>query len=291
MKKLLQSIFCLSILLTSNVIAQEYTIGVLAKRGVDGFYGRWLMHASYLEKQTGQSFIVKPLNFTEIDKAVAAKTIDFLLTNSSMFVELKKKYQLEAIATMLNKTEQGEKLSQFAGVIFTASSSNINSLADVFGKTFIAVKKNSFGGYQMALKEFQDNKINLAKSAASVEFTNTHDQVVKEVISRPGTIGTVRTQILEAMTLAGAVDMNKVKILEQKKAGDFPYIRSTPLYPEWPMAALATTDKQVVQSVSNALIQMPEIDMAAEMAGIAGWTAALDYSPIDALFDSLELLK
>jgi len=291
MKKLLQILFCCVMLFSTSAIAQGYTIGVLAKRGTDGFYDRWLMHAAYLEKATGQSFTVKPLKFTEIDSAVASGEIDFLLTNSSMYIALKEKYGIKAIATMLNNTSYGVKISQFGGVIFTRASSSVNSLADVKNKTFIAVKKTSLGGYQMALKEFMDNNIDLKATAANLEFANTHDNVVKEVLARENTVGTVRSDVLENMELNGFLSMSNIKILNQKKSNNFPYVVSTPLYAEWPMASLAKTDKQIEAKVSNALKQMQADDLAAELAGIAGWVSPLDYSNVKTLLQSIGLLQ
>ncbi|MDM8547967.1 phosphate/phosphite/phosphonate ABC transporter substrate-binding protein [Candidatus Venteria ishoeyi] len=291
MNRLGQLIFCFLILFTTAAMAGEYTIGVLAKRGAEGFYERWLMHAAYLEKATGDTFIVKPLRFVEIEPAVAAGDIDFLLTNSSMYVSMKVKYNARAIATMVNNTEHGIKISQFGGVIFTSNASTgINTLADVKGKTFIAVKKASLGGYQMALKEFKDHDIALPEVVANLEFANTHDKVVQEVLSRPGVIGTIRTNILESMVLLGTINMQDIKILNQKKTGNFPYILSTALYPEWPMVALAKTDKRIAQKVANTLKQIRSNDLAAEMAGIAGWRATLDYSKLEIMLRTIGIL-
>ncbi len=278
-------------LFSNSAIAQGYTIGVLAKRGTDGFYDRWLMHAAYLEKATGQSFSVKALKFTEVEPAVASGEIDFLLSNSSMYVALKEKYAIKAIATMLNNTVHDIKISQFGGVIFTRKSSAIHSLADVQNKTFIAVKKTSLGGYQMALKEFMDNNIDLKATVAHLEFANTHDNVVREVLARENTVGTVRSDVLESMVLNGHLSMSDIKILNQKKNNNFPYVVSTPLYAEWPMASLAKTDKQIEAKVANALKQMQANDLAAELAGISGWVSPLDYSNVKTLLESIGLLQ
>ncbi len=286
-----QLVFYFLMFLTTSVLAQEYSIGILAKRGTDGFYDRWLMHAAYLERVTGHPFTVKPLKFIEVEPAVASGEIDFLLVNSSMFVTMKEKYKAKAIATMINSTLLGTKTSQFGGVIFTsADSSGINSLNDIKGKPFIAVKKTSLGGYQMALKEFQDQGIDLNTTASSLEFANTHDNVVKKVLQRPGTIGTVRTNILEIMDFDGSINMNDIKILNKKGITDFPFVSSTSLYPEWPFAALEKTDKRLAQQVADALIQLRKDDLVIELAAIGGWVAPLDYSQVKELLRSIGLL-
>ena len=291
MKKSWPLIFCFLTLFTTTLMAQEYTIGILAKRGTNGFYNRWLMHSAYLEKATGQTFVVKPLKFVDIAPAVASGTIDFLLTNPSIYVDMKIKHHIKALVTMVNHTEYGAKVSQFGAVIFThASNSNINTLSDVKDKTFIAVKKTSLGGYQMAVKAFKDKGIELTTTVAKLQFANTHDEVVKAVFNQPASIGTVRSNILESMALTGAIKMKNIKILNQKNNTNFPYLISTALYPEWPLAVLTKTDPQIAQQVQEALIQMKTSDLPAELAGIAGWQKALDYNELETMLRSIGVL-
>ena len=53
--------------------------------------------------------------------------------------------------------------------------------ADLKGKKFMAVKKSSFGGWQMAYKEFVDAGLDPFKDFASMEFSGKHDKVVVAV--------------------------------------------------------------------------------------------------------------
>lgn len=138
----------------------------------------------------------------------------------------------------------------------------------------------------MAVKEFLDHDIDLEKMAY-VEFVDTHDNVVHAVLNKPNAVGTVRSNILERMALAGSIDMKNIKILNRKQHDQFPYIVSTPLYPEWPLAALAKTPAPVADAVADALKKLQPHDLAAEMANIGGWQDALSY---DALADMLRAI-
>ncbi|MFK5894830.1 MAG: phosphate/phosphite/phosphonate ABC transporter substrate-binding protein [Pseudomonadota bacterium] len=291
MKKIQPIIFCFLMLLAITAMAQEYTIGILVKHNATDFYERWLMHAAYLEKSIGESFVIKPLKVSEVDKAISSGNIDFLLTSPTVYVEMKEKYKISAIVTMIKHTKYGAKLSQFGGVIFTSASSDINTLEDIKGKTFIAVNKTSLSGYQMALKEFKDNDIVLENVTADITFVGTQRKVAEMVLNRPGTIGTVRTNVLENMALTGAISLKNIKIINQKKESSFPYLLSTTLYPQWAMAMLPKTDKIVAQKVSNALKKMKSNQLAIEMAGIAGWKMALDYSKLEIMLRSIGTLK
>jgi twitching motility protein PilJ len=280
------------LMLSSTTFAASFSVGVLAKRGSEGFFERWLLHGGYLSEQTGHDISFVPLKFDEVEPAVAAGRVDFVLVNSSMFVDLQEKHGVVPIATMINRTQLGTKTNRFGGVIFTsAQSGGINALSDVRGKPFIAVKKSSFGGYQMAVKEMQDNGFNITRMDETTEFTDSHDEVVKRVLARPGSVGTVRTNILERMAFEGTINMSDVKVLNQKQVDDFPFVLSTKLYPEWPMGRLAKTDPQVAQQVANALISMPGEGSVSRLASVGGWTAPLDYGEVKELLIALGIIK
>jgi ABC-type phosphate/phosphonate transport system substrate-binding protein len=184
-----------------------YKIGVLAKNGPVKALEMWNATADYLKgKIPAESFEVVPLSFTEVFPAIEAGKVDFFLVNSSMFITAKVKYGAHALATMLNE-RQGQKLNSFGGVIITsADNADISKFADLKGKTFMAVEKSSFGGWQMAHKELLDAGIDPHKDFAKLEFGGTHDNVVLAVMNGAVKAGTVRTDTLERMAAAGGCD-------------------------------------------------------------------------------------
>ncbi len=280
MKKLM-FVLLLFTLAMGNAWAAELSMGILAKRGKTVFYETWSLHGMHLSESTGDTWKMVPLAFDEIEPAVRNGSLDFLLTNSSMFVDLKQKYGLEAIATLRKATRLGETANQFGGVIFThRNSPGIDSLYAVKGQPFFAVQESSLGGYQMAAKELLDLGIDIRTETASLTFLNTHDQVVQRVLAEPGSVGTVRTDTLEGMSFEGRADIEKVKVLGVKQHAGFPFAVSTALYPEWPMAKLAHVDEATGQRVKTALINMAPDNYAAKSANIAGWSEPLDYAPV-----------
>jgi twitching motility protein PilJ len=271
-------------ILGNTALAGEYKIGVLAKRGPAKAMQKWGATGEYLTKQIeGDEFTLVPLDFEQVFPAVENGEVDFFLVNSSMFVTAQVKYGAEAIATMIN-SRQGQALNSFGGVIFTyVDRDDIKTLADVKGKNFMAVQDSSFGGWQMAYKEFLDQGIDPASEFTSLQFGGSHDNVVFAVQNGAVDVGTVRTDTLERMAAAGDIAMSEFKILAQKKYDDFPFVVSTALYPEWPMAKLAKTPAEVSQRVAKALLGMSADDPAAKSAKIVGWTAPMDYQVVEEL--------
>lgn len=288
MKKLLSSILGITLVLTTafagDLLAGEFKIGVLAKNGAAKAMAKWGALGAYLtETVPGDSFTIVPLDFDEVMPAVEKGDVDYFLVNSSMFVTAMVKYQSSAVATMIN-SRQGKPLKSFGGVILTyADRDDINSLGDIKGKKFMAVKESSFGGWQMAYKELKDNGIDPLSDFASVEFGGKHDNVVFAVQNGSVDAGTVRTDTLERMAASGDIDMSEFKIIGAKKYDDFPFVISTPLYPEWPFAKVSATSSADAQKVVDALLALDAQNAAAKNAKIVGWTNPLDYSGVEEL--------
>jgi two-component system sensor histidine kinase TtrS len=219
--------------------------------------------------------------------AVEKGDVDYFLVNSSMFVTAKVRYGAQPVATMIN-SRQGKPLKSFGGVIIAYTTSDaINDLADIKGKHFMAVKETSFGGWQMALKEFADQGIDPHKDFASLEFGGKHDNVVYAVQNGEVDAGTVRTDTLERMAAAGDIDLSELKVINPQHHGDFPFVVSTTLYPEWPFAKTAATSDEAAQKVVQALTAMPADSPAAQAAKVVSWTQPLDYSLVESLQQSL----
>lgn len=281
---LLTILLSTALVFSSNLSAGEYKIGVLAKRGAAKALKKWDATASYLTAQLpGEQFTIVPLDFDQVFPAIENREVDFFLVNSSMFVTAQVRFDAEAIATMLN-SRQGETLKSFGGVIFTyIDRDDINKIPDLKGKSFMAVKESSFGGWQMAFKQLLDNSVDPAKDLGSLQFGGTHDNVVFAVQNGEIDAGTVRTDTLERMAAAGDISLDEFKIIGKQQHQDFPFLCSTPLYPEWPFAKLASTPDGLATKVVSALIAMQVDNPAAKSAKIVGWTAPLDYSEVESL--------
>ena len=196
---------------------------------------------------------------------------------------MKVKYNSSAVATMIN-SRQGKPLKSFGGVILvSADRDDINTLADLKNKKFMAVEEGSFGGWQMAYKELKDNGIDPKADFAKLEFGGKHDNVVFAVQNGTADAGTVRTDTLERMAAAGDIGMDEFKIIAAKQYADFPFVVSTALYPEWPFAKAAATSDADAKKVEDALVALGADDPAAKSAKIVGWSQPLDYSGVEEL--------
>jgi diguanylate cyclase (GGDEF)-like protein/PAS domain S-box-containing protein len=262
-------------------------IGVLAKRGAPQTRDRWQPTIDYLAEQLpGQRLELVSLSFDAIDPAVAAARVDFVLANSAYYVRLEHNHHVRRIATLRNKRNT-RGVTRFGGVVFTrADQDNIRYIRDLHQRHFGAVHPESFGGYLMALHALDRAGVRPRRT----EFLGTHDAVVYAVRDGRITAGTVRSDTLERMAAEGKIDLDAFRVIGDRSAGSgFPFRHSTPLYPEWPLAALAHVPDDLSHRVAVALLQLPPRAEAATLGHYLGWAVPLNYQPVHQLLRDLEL--
>ncbi|MBR9979559.1 MAG: response regulator [Desulfatitalea sp.] len=266
-------------------------IGVLSIRGPQQCLDSWSLTAEYLTTQIpGQRFIIVPLAHDQIYPSVERGEIDFILANSAYYVGLEHLLGANRIATMKERRLNGI-YTKYGGVIFSRRDrTDIRSLGDLPGKSFMAVSESSFGGWLMAWRELQEKGLNPYRDFKALRFGETHDAVVYAVRDRRVDAGTVRTNTLEALMAEGKIDLSDYYVLPPlyEKERSTPYLRTTREYPAWPMAKVRHTSVEIAEKVAIALLQMAPDSPAASAAGCAGWTIPLNYQPVH---DCLRTLK
>ncbi len=266
----------------------EVKIGVLAKRGREIALQKWSATADYLTASLpGYHFSIVSLDFTQIHTAVREAQIDFVLANSAFYVELEKLYRVNRIATLINRNLPGQQTTVFGGVIFVRADRNdLKDIQDLQDHAFMAVEQRSFGGWIMCWRELHRLGIDPARFFSSLSYGKTHDAVVHAVKSGKVDGGTIRTDTLERMARTGSINLDEFRILNENKSENFAFKLSTPLYPEWPFAAVKTTFPNLTRQVASALLAMGKNELAAKASKSAGWTVPMNYQSVhDCLLD------
>lgn len=268
----------------------DLTIGVLAFRGEAAAMARWASTADYLSATVpGETFRIQPLDLDGMSEAVESGAVDFVLTNTGHYVVLEARHGVSRLATL--KVHHGEQqLTRFGAVIFTRSDNqDIQGIRDLAGRSFMAVSRDAFGGFQMAWREMLDQGIDPFSDLGSLVFRGfPQDAIVRAVLAGEVDAGTVRAGTLDRMIAEGRIDASTVRIVDPRTSERFPYTHSTRLYPEWPLAKTRQTPETLAQQVAIALLGMPTDSVAAQDAG-ASWTIPLDYGSVHALFRRLEI--
>ncbi len=147
-------------------------IGVCAHNGAGVAHEQWDSTAQYLSATLKDiSFQIIPyVLFAELEAAVAAGEIDFVLANPVSYLYLEEEFGVTRLASHTQEVA-GRLISRFGGVIIArADRTDVRTLADIRGKSLGAVHELDFGGWWMALREFKAAGLDPRQVADKVLF-------------------------------------------------------------------------------------------------------------------------
>jgi two-component system, LuxR family, sensor histidine kinase TtrS len=259
-------------------MAQEIKMGVQAYKGAEQAYREWKPTAEYLTGKLGKTFTILPLSDKDLISAVKDGKVDFFFSNPSIYVEMNRQANAQAIATMVN-LHQSQPIENVASSILVKRESPINSLEDFKGKEFMTRAKSSFAGWLIVKRLFLEKGIDPDRDFKAVRETQSVQHVVYAVLNGAVDGGAVIAGTLEEMVEEGKVKTEDFRVINQMSDG-LPLLHSTQLYPEFPIAAASHVSPDLRDNVSQALHSLNATDPAATIAKIKGWAQPLDYSGV-----------
>jgi diguanylate cyclase (GGDEF)-like protein/PAS domain S-box-containing protein len=261
-------------------------IGVLAYQGKTSAIKKWDAHAWYLnDKLKPFRFKVIALSYKdeELTHAVINNQVDFVITNPGHYTELEHAGYVSHIATRRLK-RSNRVLDQFGGtVISQANRTELKNYKDLKNLHILIPSKSSLGGWQVHLREALKQGIDLQNDVKITELKN-HQKVVTSINNGIADAGFIRSDLLEEMAAKGKIDILDFNIVNAQTNDNYPYKLSTQLYPEWPIAVVTGTSRDLAAKVLHALLEMHPDSEAAAQAGIEGWTISGQYNKVDELF-------
>jgi diguanylate cyclase (GGDEF)-like protein/PAS domain S-box-containing protein len=265
--------------------AEPLRIGVLAYRGADRARQEWQAHADYLgQKLAPQRFRIVPLTLAEFAPAIAARSIDLVITNTGHYVELEADGVISRIATMRVSGPEGP-VDRFGGTVIARSDrADLSGFADLRGKRLAVPDTKGFGGWQVHLRDARAAGLDLNHDLSEVLELQAQDKVVAAVLAGRADAGFVRSDLIESLAAAGKLDLAALKVIGERKTPGFPYRHSSQLYPHWPFAKLDHVPEELTRDLLIALLELTSGHPAARAAGIHGWTLPQNYQSVHELF-------
>jgi len=273
----------------SPALAENIAIGVLAYDGKAQAVARWQPTAEYLSHHIpAHQFQIVPLSHDEFEHGINKDELSFILTNPGHYARLEVDFGVTRIATFLSRSGS-QILKQYSSVIFTRSNSKITRINDLKGHTMAAVSKGAFGGFQLAQDELLRQEVDVLEDMDVIWLGFPQSDVVRAVLSGKADVGTVRSGVLEKLAGQHVLELSQIRVLGKKQHPGFPLLHSVELFPEWPLAKLASTDTNLAKQVVMTLLQMRASDVAATKSAGAGWTIPLNYAAVHQVLRRLEV--
>jgi guanylate cyclase len=250
----------------------SYTIGIHATMGLDAVYdANYKLFGEFLTATAGKrfdppvEFSVVPKYFDGIFEAIENDEMDFLYANPGVYSCIGTQVGATALATVVNRLDVRGRtfdLDVYGGVIAVRHDNDeINSIADLKEKVIGAGAIIDLMGGQMQIYEMGKAGMSYVNDPKQVVFTRDQTAVVHGLLDGRFDAGFVRTDQIELTKDADGnlVDPDLFKIIEPKihvmDSGDlFPFLHSTDIFPEWPLAALSSVPRDIQQAVQGALM-------------------------------------
>lgn len=265
-------------------------LGVLALDGSESARNRWQATADHLKSALGdRDVLLVPLSYGQVPAAAGNGEIDLVIGNPVLQVDLEARFGAHRLAT-LRRLIVGQPYTQFGGVLFTrARRVTVETLEDLRGLRLAAVDRDSLSGFLAARRELEALGIT-PYSDLMVRFEGSHEAVVEAVTAGESDVGVIRTGMLETLAAQGRLDLDEIRVLASPQSPpEFPLRLSTPLYPEWAIAALPHLDHSRTQRIAEILLAIDRDSPAARTAGIDGWSPPANYRAVHELMRQLKL--
>lgn len=260
------------------------TVGILAPQGEFQAAQAWAHLAERLHLALPERrFALKHFDLPGLKAAVAAAQVDFFIANSGFYVDMEAAHGARRIATLQSPQALSPAEALASAVLVRRGRGDLRRWADLKGKRLMGVDPNAFGGFQLVWREMKAAGVDPYTDLAVLQFAGFPLQDIVAAVRRGDTdAGIVRACLLEDMVRNGQARAGEFDVL-MPQGGPYPCARSTPLYPDWPFAALKRTPNDLAKRVAVALLAMPP------SANGHAWTVPTDYQPVRELFRDLEI--
>ncbi|MBB5217268.1 PhnD/SsuA/transferrin family substrate-binding protein [Parapusillimonas granuli] len=272
---------CLFLLQAQAATPDTLTIGMLSYRPVPVHQSSWGGFADYLEKRLPGTRV--RLQFLDLDEMAAAldkNELDLVFTNPVHYVQLRTRNEISGTIATLVGLDGGRPVPHVSGLVVRRKErSDLQRWEDLRGKVVAVSGTQYLGGYAAQAKELTERGIAL-ESIVFKQIGHPQDRVVAAVLSGEADAGFVRSGVLESMVQSGEADAGDLAVVEPVSHPAFPFMSSTPLYPEWPMVALSHLDRDTSRRISAALLALEPNDVLSQSASIHGFVIPSDYQSV-----------
>ncbi|CAI07853.1 Sensor histidine kinase [Aromatoleum aromaticum EbN1] len=266
---------------SAGVPAGEIRIGVLAFLGADTTVVEWSPVVQHLQTALpGRKVRLALLDHQGLDDAVAAGTVDFVITNPGHYIELEARSGASRILTLDASPGRAPERSIGSAVITRADRQEVRAFDDLRGRRVAIVAREGFGGYQTVRRELASLGIDPERDFAELKTVGfPMSRVLEAVANGDADAGIVRACLLESRPEWATA----FRVVGKRDEPGFPCATSTRLYPDWPLATLRHTSPTLAKAVAIALLAM-----APDGNGMA-WSVPADYQSVHEMFRELQI--
>ncbi len=196
----------------------SYRIGYMICNSTQETKDRFIPFNTYMSQKMGVNFEPVYIDTTKFVKQI--DTLDFTHTNSLIYIMLHKNHGVEILAA----EQKGSLGSRSRGVIITLEESDIETIADLKGKSMLFGPTLAPTGFMSQVDVLQKNGIDPEDDLGFYTIPSgswKHEKVVYGVLFEMYDAGSLPLEDIENMTAAGRISEDDFRIIGQ--GPDMPY--------------------------------------------------------------------
>ncbi|MGB3223046.1 MAG: phosphate/phosphite/phosphonate ABC transporter substrate-binding protein [Desulforhopalus sp.] len=199
----------------------------------------------YLAEQTGLPLRqVFPDTFDDHISMFGQGKIDISFSNPFIYVKLANRYGARAMTRIVEEDGHAEFRGQ---IIARKDNSEITSIEDCRGKSWVAVDPSSAGGYLFPLGHFVDHGITLNDFREVVFAGGRQENVILGVYAGLHDIGSIREGALSVVE--DKININQIKVVDSSR-----------LYPGWVYAYSPRLSQDAADRIRDAMLNLNYAD-------------------------------
>ena len=269
----------------------ELTFAVIEHRDAAIVSSHWSPIIARLDESLPQRFRIRlhVLPLDRLPEAIRREEVDLVLTNPAHYVSLHETTDLGSPIATLVRGIDNQGTARVGGVLIRrAESSGLRTRESLRDRRVAIMGEDHLGGYLANAQALQRRGIGL-DAIDFVRTPQTQRGVVDAVLDGRADAGFIRTGVLESLVDAGRMDQGRIRVIEPIVYPMFPYVASTRLFPEWPVAARRGLSESARKAVAAALYSLDPADLALRDAGIQGFALPADYGVVRTLMKDLRI--
>ncbi|MGB5924359.1 MAG: phosphate/phosphite/phosphonate ABC transporter substrate-binding protein [Syntrophobacteria bacterium] len=218
-------------------------LGLIPERNIFKQLDRYEPLATYLSEKIGADVKLKVLTrYGNLIDNFASADLDGAFFGSFTYTLAHAKLGVEAIA----RPETVGGVSTYYGLIFVRKDSDIKSVQDMKGKSFVFVDRATTAGYLLPLAFFRAHRIENYKTFfKETYFSGTHEDAIYDVLNKKAEIGGAKNTVFARLAAADSRVKDELVILAR-----------SPEVPENGLAVRNDLDHAIRNKLQEALLNM-----------------------------------
>ena len=180
----------------------------------------------------------------------------------------------------------GAPVERLSGAIVTLASSSITTVADLAGKTVLTGPISSLASFAAQWQTIRQTGFSLFSQTRAVFLSQNITRLLPDLMQGVGDVALVPASYLERYY----PNTSNFRVVGQQPPSGFPYLRSTPLFPNSVLSSLDTIDYTFRKTVAQALFSINSTSDLAKTGMYFGFTPLGAYTQIRTLMAGLNLL-